>query len=125
MPHCVIEYSANLGSEADPRGLLRKVAAKYAESDGVFPTIGIRVRGIEVRDQVVGDGHPDNAFVHAVCTVSPGRSDEFLQRFFGEMFEMMKQHLARAAEQRFIGLSLEVVVGSPVGSFRHNFGVAS
>ncbi len=122
MPHCLIEYSDNVGEAADTRGLLAKIAAKYRDSGGIFPTIGIRVRAIAVREYVVADDQPDNAFVHATCTISPGRPDELLRRFFSEMFEMMKEHLSAAAAGRFLGLSLDVVVTGEGRSFKHNFG---
>ena len=122
MPHCLIEYSDNVGAAADTRGLLAKVADKYRNSTGVFPTIGIRVRAIEINDYVVADGDPENAFVHATCVVAPGRPEAVLGHFFNEMFEMMKQHLAPAARDRFLGLSLDVVEGNEGRSYKHNFG---
>lgn len=121
MPHCLIEYSANIGPQADIPGLLRKVAAKFTDS-GIFPVIGIRVRAMPVHEYVIADGKPDNAFAHATCVVAPGRPDELLQGFFGELFEVIRHHLSPLGVHRFLGLSLDVVVATETGSFKHNFG---
>ncbi len=44
MAHAIVEYTDNLGSEADIPGLLAKIAAKMRDSGGVFPIGGIRIR---------------------------------------------------------------------------------
>lgn len=121
MPHCQIEYTANLREAGDIPGLLRKIAAKYENSGGVFPVFGIRVRAIELADYVVNEGDPTNAFVHATCVIATGRTEEFRRAFFGEMFEIIKAHLAPAAEGRFLGVSLDVVTGTDMGSYKFNF----
>lgn len=121
MPHCLIEYSDNIAAEADPRGLLAKVAALYQTAGTIFPTIGIRARAIAVRDYIVADGGADNAFVHATCVIAPGRPEELIQHFFSELFETMKAHLEPIAARRFLGLSLDVVEAGLGRSFKHNF----
>jgi 5-carboxymethyl-2-hydroxymuconate isomerase len=121
MPHCRVEYSGNIRAEADIPGLLAKIAAKYRDSDGVFPTVGVRVRAIEIHDYVVNTGDPEDAFVHALCVIAPGRSEAFQRRFFGELFAILKAHLAPIAERRFLGLSLDVHFPTEAGSFKHIF----
>jgi 5-carboxymethyl-2-hydroxymuconate isomerase len=121
MPHCQVEYTGNIRADADIPGLLAKIAAKYRDSDGVFPVAGVRVRAIELHDYVVNAGDPEDAFVHALCVIAPGRSEAFQRRFFGELFAILKAHLAPIAERRTLGLSLDVHVGTEAGAFKYNF----
>ena len=46
MPHCIVEYTDNLGPEAAIPALLQKLAAAFRDSDGMFPVGGIRVRAM-------------------------------------------------------------------------------
>ncbi|MEI9852679.1 MAG: 5-carboxymethyl-2-hydroxymuconate isomerase [Sphingomonas sp.] len=120
MPHCQVEYTANLRGDADIPGLLGKIAAKYRDSGGGLPVFGVRVRAIELADYVVNEGDPTDAFVHATCVIAPGRPEAFRRAFFGEMFEILKAHLAPAAKGRFLGVSLDVVEGG-AGSYKFSF----
>ena len=46
MPHVVIDYSENLGREADIPDLLKKMGAKLGDSGGIIPLGGIRIRAV-------------------------------------------------------------------------------
>src|SRR5208283_1627771 len=73
MPHCIVEYTDNLGKEAAIPALLEKIAAKFRDSNGVFPTGGIRVRAIRLAEYVIADGKGDDAFVNVTAKIGPGR----------------------------------------------------
>ena len=120
MPHCVVEYSANLVADGDIAGLLEGIAALYAGADDLFPTAGIRVRAIEVRDYVVADGAEDRGFVHLTCTIMPGRPQEAMRAFFGALFELAKAHFAPLFVTREIGLSLDVETSAEGASHKHH-----
>ncbi len=122
MPHVTVEYTDNLEAEADIPGLLRKIAARLAESDGVFPVAGIRVRAVRLSEYVVADGG-DNGFVHATIKVAPGRSQALMTPVFEAMFELMTIHFAGLMSRRPLALSLDVETSEPIGPFRrHNLG---
>lgn len=120
MPHTIVEYTDNLGPEADIPGLLGKIAAKLRDSGGVFPVGGIRVRAYPVHDYVIADGADDYAFVHVVVKIGAGRPDEFKRRFFGVLFDIVKAHFADLFERRYLALSLYVEEAGEAGSFKHN-----
>ncbi|RKP57676.1 5-carboxymethyl-2-hydroxymuconate Delta-isomerase [Pararobbsia silviterrae] len=120
MPHCIVEYTNNLGPEARIRDLLDTLAAKFRDSDGVFPTGGIRVRAIRLDDYVIADGQGDDAFVHITTKIGPGRDPAFKQRFFDALFELVKAHFHVLAEQRPLALSLYVEEGGAQGSYKFN-----
>ena len=120
MPHIIVEYTDNLGSEADMCGLLKKLAAKMRASDGVFPIGGIRVRAIRLSEYVIADGEEDYAFVHTTAKIGAGRPAEFKKRFFGEMFELIKAHFEKLYAERYLALSLYIEETDEDGSYKHN-----
>lgn len=120
MAHCVVEYTDNLGEEGDIPSLLRKLAAKFRDSGGVFPIGGIRVRAIRLTDYVIADGKEDDAFVNITVKMGAGRDPEFKKKFFGEQFEIVKDHFAGLYARRYLALSLYVEEADEAGSFKHN-----
>ncbi len=120
MPHLIVEYTDNLAAEGDIPGLLRKLAARLAESGGVFPIGGIRVRAIRLTEYVIADGQDDYAFVNATARIGPGRPDAFKQEFFGAVFDVIKAHFADLFERRYLALSLYVEEADEAGSFKQN-----
>ena len=120
MPHCVVEYSANLASEGDVPGLLEKIASRYRAAGDLFPAVGIRIRAIEVADYVIADGARDRSFVHLTCKIMPGRPEEPMADFFRDMFELVKAHFAPLFETREIGLSLDVETSAAGKGHKHH-----
>jgi len=120
MPHCIVEYTDNLGESAAIPELLEKLAAKFRDSGGVFPTGGIRVRAIRLSEYVVADGKGNDSFVNITNKIGPGRDLEFKKRFFGEMFEIVKAHLKPIFDSRSIALSLYIEEADEGGSYKVN-----
>ena len=120
MAHCIVEYTDNLGADADIPGLLAKIAGKFRDSDGVFPIGGIRVRAIRLTEYVIADGLEDDAFVNATVKMGAGRPAEFKKRFFGEMFDIVKDHFAALYAKRYLALTLYVEEADENGSFKQN-----
>lgn len=120
MAHAVVEWTSNLEGEADIRGLLELIAAAMRNSGGVFPWGGIRVRGIRLDDYVIADGKADDAFVSVTVKMGAGRSAEFKQAFFTDLFEQIKTHFAELYARRYLALSLYVEEADEAGSFKHN-----
>ncbi|WP_233205029.1 5-carboxymethyl-2-hydroxymuconate Delta-isomerase [Geobacillus sp. WSUCF-018B] len=75
MPHFIVEYTANLGEEADIRGLLEKVHRVLIKRRDSFPIGGIRSRAIRLDEYYVADGAEDDAFVHATLKIGAGRPE--------------------------------------------------
>ena len=120
MAHAIVEWTSNLEGDADIRGLLELIAAAMRNSGGVFPWGGIRVRAIRMDDYVIADGKADDAFVNVTVKMGAGRSAEFKQAFFAELFEQIKAHFAELYSRRFLALSLYVEEADEAGSFKHN-----
>ena len=120
MAHAIVEWTSNLEGEADIRGLLELIAAAMRNSGGVFPWGGIRVRAIRLDDYVIADGEADDAFVNVTVKMGAGRSAEFKQTFFTDLFEQIKTHFAELYARRYLALSLYVEEADEAGSFKHN-----
>lgn len=120
MPHCIVEYTDNLGGEADIPGLLRKLAARLCDSGGVFPKGGVRVRAIRLTEYVIADGMEDDAFVNLTVKLGPGRPDDFKKQFFGGLFGIVEDHFAALFARRYLALSLYVEEADEAGSFKKN-----
>lgn len=120
MPHCTVEYTRNLDARGDIPGLLAKLAAKFRDSDGVFPIGAIRVRAIRLDEYVIADGAADDAFVHITVKIGQGRPAEFRKTFFDAFFDIAKAHLAPVFDERGTALSMYVEEVDEQGAYRHN-----
>jgi 5-oxopent-3-ene-1,2,5-tricarboxylate decarboxylase/2-hydroxyhepta-2,4-diene-1,7-dioate isomerase len=75
---------------------------------GAFATAALRSRAIEYTAYRVADGHPDNAFIHAVLRIRPGRTTA-LKRTVGEsVMGAMRDYLSPVFERSPVGLTLEI-----------------
>ncbi len=109
MPNVVVEYTDNIKAEADIPGLLKVIARTVIEAgQGVFPTAGIRVRALELKDYVIADDDPEYAFVSLTVRVAKGRSEEDKARTFGAVWEAVKAHLAPVYARRFMAINMDV-----------------
>lgn len=121
MPHCVVEYTDNLAGEVDMPALLRTLADRLCDSDGMFPKGGVRVRAQRLTEYAIADGgDPNDAFVHLTVKVGQGRPRERLDAFFAGFFEVARDALAPAYAQRPLALSLYVEEVDEGGSYKHN-----
>lgn len=120
MPHCVVEYTDNLVGEVDIPALLRALADKLCDSDGMFPKGGVRVRALRLTEYAIADGAADDAFVHLTVKVGQGRSREQLDAFFAGFFDLAKDALTPVFERRPLALSLYVEEVDEAGSYKHN-----
>ena len=107
MPHFVVEYTANLGAEANIPALLRR-GIEVLTAEG-YPLAGMRGRGLRIDEFVLADGARDYVMVHGILKVAPGHSPEKKQRTCEVIFELMKAHLAQAFADRYFMLSVEIV----------------
>ncbi len=113
MPHFVIEYSANLEPDVDLRAVVDAVHRTAVES-GLFKVGGIRVRTLRHDLYKVGDGNPENAFLHVRVAILEGRSVENRERLGNAAIAAVDAELAKAHKKRGIALSVEV------GEIDHN-----
>lgn len=120
MPHFILEYTDNLGPEADIKGLLAKVNEVLIAQGGVYPTGGIRSRAIKLTEYSVADGKADDAFVHGTLKIGAGRSEAVKKRTCDALFDMIKAHFAALFAKRNLALSMELYEFDEGGTYKHN-----
>jgi 5-carboxymethyl-2-hydroxymuconate isomerase len=119
MPHILIDYSANLDADIDVRILANSVH-ECALATGVFPIGGTRTRIARREIYVVGDGDPENRYIHVQARIGIGRSAEVRQKVAEDIFAVVKDFTAATFATKPLGLTLEIVEIDPVGALRHN-----
>ncbi|OPX02520.1 5-carboxymethyl-2-hydroxymuconate Delta-isomerase [Geobacillus proteiniphilus] len=120
MPHFILEYTANLGEEADIRGLLGKIHSVLIKRSDWFPVGGIRSRAIRLDEYYVADGAEDDAFVHGTLKIGAGRPEQVKKEVGDELFAVMKDHFAPLFAKRYLALSLELYEFNEAGTYKHN-----
>lgn len=110
MAHATVEWTGNLAGDIDIAALLRLIAAEMRErADGAFPVGGIRVRAVRIDDYCIADGADRrDAFIDVRVLMAAGRSGEFRQRFFDQLFGRVREHLGDLFERRPLALSMYV-----------------
>lgn len=73
MPHCIIDYSAGVATEADIDELMAAVHQGAMDS-GLFPEYDIKTRAIEFARHRTGQSR--DSFVHVAIHLLDGRNDE-------------------------------------------------
>lgn len=119
MPHLIIDYSANLDDDLDIRALAEALH-DTALATGVFPIGGTRTRVARREIYVIGDGHPDNRYIHVQARIGVDRKPEVRQKVAEEIFAALKAFTAGVFLKRPLGLTLEIVEIDPVGAMKHN-----
>ncbi|WP_151639461.1 5-carboxymethyl-2-hydroxymuconate isomerase [Noviherbaspirillum aerium] len=119
MPHIWVEHSTNLEGKLDLSLLLTGVHCS-AVSTGMFAEGAIRTRLRPVDQYRVGDGHPDNAFVHVVIRIAAGRDIQTKKQIGETMFAELCRLLARQFDSMPLGLSLEVQELDAALNFKQN-----
>ena len=119
MPHIIIEHSANLDADLDMAALAMTIH-EAALATGVFPIGGCRTRVARRDIYVIGDGHPDNRFIHIQARIGAGRTEAVRQAAAEKIFAALKQATAEVFASKPLGLTLEIVEIEPVGAMKHN-----
>jgi 5-carboxymethyl-2-hydroxymuconate isomerase len=119
MPHLIIEYSVNLDADLAMRSVAAGLHAAALET-GIFPIGGCRTRLSPRADYIIGDGHPDNRFIHVQARIGTGRPPPMRQRAADHIFARLKAETDAVFATKPLGLTLEVVEIDPVGSLKHN-----
>ena len=119
MPHFIMEYSANLDDDLDIPKLFATLN-ETAIGTGVFPPGGIRTRAIRCEHYRVGEGDPDNCFIHLTSKVGSGRQPETLKAAADTIFAAFTAELQVIFDKRYISIGFEMQELHPVLNYRKN-----
>jgi 5-carboxymethyl-2-hydroxymuconate isomerase len=107
MPHFLIEYSRNLEEDIDMQALCETVR-EAALATGVFPLGGTRVRTHPCGHWSIADGGRNHAFLHMICRMGEGRSEETRKEAGEAVFAALEGFLKPVFEKRTFALSFEI-----------------
>lgn len=119
MPHLIIDYSADLDADLDMM-MLARTLHDTAISTGVFPIGGCRTRLARREFYVIGDGHPENRYIHVQARIGSGRTPEIREKVADTIFDALIAATSDVFARRPLGLSFEIVEMETVGSRKHN-----
>jgi len=114
MPHLIVEHSANV--ENVPL-ILEAVHAAALET-GLAPIDALRTRAACRDSYVIGDRHPDNAFIALTLRLGPGRSDDEKQLLIDALMEAIEATVGEAVDHMM--LSVEIQEIDPAMRLNHN-----
>lgn len=119
MPHIQIDYGAGLEAAVDIQGLVDAVHQAAVDS-GVFPLWGIRAFAQAMPHCRIGNGNPENAFVHIGVRIAPGRSAEVRQRVANDLLEAALSLLGALYTVRPVGCQVDISEFDPVACVYQN-----
>ncbi len=107
MPHTSLEYSANIIEKNNLSDVLKKINKFLSET---LPTelFSCKSRAVECGVYCVGDGDPNNAFVHVNLKVMPGRSVDKLNDVGNGVMDVLKKYFLESAQQLNLQITIEI-----------------
>jgi len=114
-----MEYSANLDEDLDISMLFESLN-NTAIATGVFPIGGIRTRAVRCEHFRVGEGDPENCFVHLTAKVGAGREPQVLKEACDKIFAAFTAQLDPVFDQRYISIGFEMIELHPQLNYKKN-----
>lgn len=107
MPHCVLEYSANIPNVFSTQDLFSGLHAILAG----FPSIEkerIKSRAIRYTDFMIGAGAPNRAFISLQISLMSGRPEELRRKVATDAHAFLKDYFAGAISGLDCSVSVEI-----------------
>jgi 5-carboxymethyl-2-hydroxymuconate isomerase len=114
MPHLIVEHSANV--EHVP--LILEAVHAAALGTGLASVDALRTRAACRESYVIGDRHPDNAFIALTARLGPGRSGDEKQLLIDALMNAIQATVGEAADHMM--LSVEIQEIDPAMRLNHN-----
>ena len=103
MPHLTLEYTDNVSDPEDMRETMLKMHRVLNETGGIR-LANCKSRSRRLDTYAVGDGSPDNAFLHLDVRFMEGRPDEVKRTIGNELLQILREDFSEA------GLDLQITV---------------
>ena len=107
MPHVIVEYSANIEAELPPARLVEDIH-QAAMASGIAEPVAIRTRLMRREHYRVGDGSPENAFVHIDIRARKGRPLEQKKAAVQAIYDQANKTLEPVFKARPLALTVEI-----------------
>lgn len=106
MPHLTLEYSSNI-KERDFQTLFHKLHHTLVKVCSANLE-NCKSRAVQHDVFYIGDGNPQNAFVHLEISLADGRSLEIRKEVGQQMLDILSKHFSNSLR----GLNLQITVES-------------
>lgn len=107
MPQLILEFSDNIIEQHDINDLMQ--TCNEALVVGLSTDLAsCKTRAIKHSLYHIGDGDPNNAFVHASLKVMPGRTNEIIQNMGNNMMEILKAYFAESQQKLNLQITIEI-----------------
>ena len=107
MPHVIVEYSANIEAELLPEDLVDDIH-QAAITSGIAEPVAVRTRLMRREHYRVGDGSPENAFVHIDIRARKGRTLEQKKAMVQTIYDQASKTLEIVFKTRPLALTVEI-----------------
>lgn len=107
MPHCTLEYSANLDAKTDMSALCADISAAIFAT-GLFELGAVRVRALRCDAYAIADRHPENAFIDMSFRIGRDRTREEKRRAGEAIVAAASERLAPQFAAPHFALPLEI-----------------
>ena len=107
MPHVIVEDSANIEAEVRPEDLLDDIH-RAAIASGIAEPVAVRTRLKRREHFRVGDGSPENAFVHIDIRARKGRPLEQKKHAVQTIYDQANKTLEPVFKARPLALTVEI-----------------
>jgi 5-carboxymethyl-2-hydroxymuconate isomerase len=107
MPHCILEYSANVRDSIDFKRFFSELHRLLAAS-GEIDLERLKSRAVRREEYLIGDGKPENAFAYLQISMLSGRSSEVRKRLGEDALKLLAGYYSRSQEQLNCSLTVEI-----------------
>lgn len=107
MPQLTLEYTNNFAEKNDFSALFKKIHA-FLTQHLPADLASCKSRVFELDNYYVGDGNPENAFVHVQLAFMQGRSPEKITEVGDEVLRLLKEHFSESLKRKNFQITLEV-----------------
>lgn len=107
MPHCKIEYSANLIEEINFNDFFQKLHTVLT-SDNLFKINDIKSRAIKFEDYFIGNDNHNKCFVAVTISILTGRTTEVKKRLSENVLEFLKDQFSDSLNKLDCNLTVRI-----------------
>ncbi len=108
MPHVILQFSKDVCDQRTAETFFEKAHEFLVKA---LPTqlSSCKSRALEHNVFCVGEGNPENAFIHLTLKVLPGRAPETLEKVSQGLLTLLTEHLKKEGmTHKKTGLSVEI-----------------
>jgi 5-carboxymethyl-2-hydroxymuconate isomerase len=108
MPHCILEYTANIADAPVWSDIFRELHAVLVAT-GEWHSADIKSRAIELTNYYIGNGKPQQAFVTLSIQILAGRSDDLKKSISENCLKVLVSHFPLTLSQLQTSITVQMV----------------